>query len=79
MKRIIGSILLLLCITLLGIIALRILDIEIVSPTTLVKSTATLLILGIAIIVLIIVYGALLRNNNGGYNRKTGNRAHPKV
>jgi hypothetical protein len=79
MKRIVGIILLLLSIALIGILILRIWDIEVVSLTTILKGTATLVLLGIAIIVLIIVYGALLRNDRRGYDRKTGNRAHPKL
>lgn len=79
MKRIVGIILLLLSIVLIGILVLRIWGIEIVSLTAVLKSTATLVLLGVAIIVLIIIYGALLRNDRLGYDRKSGNRAHPKL
>jgi len=79
MKRIIGALLILLSIALIAILILRIWDIEIVSLSDIVKSSATLLLLGIAIVILIIVYGALLRNNKRGYDRNTGNRAHPKL
>jgi len=79
MKRIVGIILLLLSIALIGVLTLRIWDIEVVSLTTIIKSTATLVLLGVAIIVLIIIYGALLRNDRRGYDRKSGNRAHPKL
>jgi len=79
MKKIIGIILLLLSVALTGILIVRIWDIEIVSLTTIIKSTATLVLLGVAIVVLIIIYGALLRNDRRGYNRKGGNRAHPKL
>jgi len=79
MKRIIGIILLLLSIVLIGILILRIWDIEIVSLDTIIRSTATLVLLGIAIVILIIIYGALLRNDRSGYDRKSGNNAHPKL
>ena len=79
MKRIVGIILVLLSIALIGIFILRIWDIEVVSLTSVIKSTATLVLLGVAIIVLIIIYGALLRNDRRGYDRKSGNRARPKL
>ena len=78
MKRIVGIILLLLSIALIGILILRIWNIDVVSLTAVLKSTATLMLLVIAIIILIIVYGALLRKNSQGYDRKSGNKAHPK-
>ncbi|TRW24449.1 hypothetical protein FMM05_11510 [Flavobacterium zepuense] len=79
MKRIVGIILLLLSIALIGILVLRIWGIEIVSLTAVLKSTTTLVLLGVAIIILIIIYGALLRNDRRGYDRKSGSRAHPKL
>ena len=79
MKRIVGIILLLLSIALTGIFVLRIWDIEIVNLNTVIKSTATLVLLGIAIIFLIIIYGALLRNDRRSFDRKSGSRAHPKL
>ena len=79
MKRIVGIILLLLSIALIGILVLRIWGIEIVSLTAVLKRTATLVLLGVAIIILIIIYGALLRNDRRRYDRKSGNRAHPKL
>jgi len=78
MKRIVGIILLLLSIALIGILVLRIWGIEIVSLTAVLKSTTTLVLLGVAIIILVIIYGALLRNDRLGYDRKSGNKAHPK-
>ena len=79
MKKLIGIILVLLSIALISIVILRIWDIEIVSLNTIIKSSATLVVLGVAIVVLIILYGALLRNNNRVYDNKSGNRAHPKL
>lgn len=79
MKHIVGIVLLLLSIALIGILVLRIWDIEVVSLAAVLKSSATLALLGVAIIVLIIIYGALLRNDRRGYDRKSGNKAHPKL
>jgi len=79
MKKIIGIILFLLSVALIGILILRIWDIEVVNLTTIIKSTVTLVLLGVGIIILIIIYGALLRNDRRGYDRKSGNRAHPKL
>jgi len=79
MKKIIGIILFLLSVALIGILILRIWDIEVVNLTTIIKSTVTLVLLGVGIIVLIIIYGALLRNDRRGYDHKSGNRAHPKL
>lgn len=79
MKQIIGILLLFLSIALAGVLVLWIWDIEVVSLTTIIKSTATLIILGAAIILLIIIYGALLRSDHNQYNHKSGNRAHPKL
>jgi uncharacterized RDD family membrane protein YckC len=78
MKRVIGIIILLLSFLLIGILGLRIWDIEVVSLDIIFKSTATLILLGIAIVVLIIVYGALLRGKSSVYNKQSGNSAHPK-
>jgi len=79
MKRIVGIILMLLSIALIGILVLRIWDIQVVSLNTVLKSSATLALLSVGIIVIIIIYGALLRNERRGYDRKSGNRAHPKL
>lgn len=78
MKRLIAIILLLLSVAFVGLLILKIWDIEIVSLTTIIKSTTTLLLLGVAIVILIIIYGALLRKDSG-YERKSGNRAHRKL
>jgi len=78
MKRVIGIIILLLSFLLIGILGLRIWDIEVVSFDIIFKSTATLILLGIAIVVLIIVYGALLHGKSSVYNKQSANSAHPK-
>jgi hypothetical protein len=79
MKKIIGVFIVLLVIAFLGILGLRIWNIEVVSLQTVIKSSATLLILGIAIVVLIISYGFYFKDNSKGYDKSVGNRAHPKV
>lgn len=58
---------------------MRIWNIEIVSIENLVKSSATLIVLGLAIVLLLIVYGIFLRDNDQEYSKKTGNKAHPKL
>lgn len=79
MKKIIGIFIVILVIAFVGILGLRIWNIEVVSLQTVIKSSATLLILGIAIVVLIISYGFYFKDNSKGYNKSVGNRAHPKV
>ena len=79
MKKIIGVFIVLLVIAFLGILGLRIWNIEVVSLQTVIKSSATLLILGIAIVVLVISYGFYFKDNSKGYDKSVGNRAHPKV
>ncbi|WP_316805957.1 hypothetical protein [Pedobacter agri] len=79
MKKVIGIIIVLLVIAFLGIIGLRIWGVEIVSLQTILKSSATLLILGSSIVILIICYGFYFKNPSKGYDRSVGNRAHPKL
>jgi hypothetical protein len=79
MKKIIGIFIVILVIAFVGILGLRIWNIEVVSLQTVIKSSATLLILGIAIVVLIISYGFYFKDNSKGYDKSVGNRAHPKV
>ena len=79
MKKIIGIIIVLLVIAFLGILGLRIWGIEIVSLQTILKSSATLIILGLAIVILIICYGFYFKDPSKGYDRSVGNRAHPRI
>ncbi|KFC19547.1 hypothetical protein [Chryseobacterium sp. FH1] len=79
MKKIIGIAIILLSMALIGIIILRIWNIEIISLKNLIKSSITLLLLGLANLLLIIVYGFLLKDNNQDYDKTKGNRAHPKL
>lgn len=79
MKKILGIFITLLSLALIAVIILRIWNNEIVSFNNMIKSSATLILLGLAIVVLSIVYGTFLRNNKQAYNQKTGNKAHPKL
>lgn len=78
MKKITGIIVLILSIAFLGILVLRIWGVEIVSPANVLKSSVTLIVLGIAIVVLAIIYGAFFRNQAKGYHKEAGKHAHPK-
>lgn len=79
MKKLIGTFVILLSMAFIGILILRIWGIYIVSIDELIKSGYTLLLLGVLIVVLIIIYGAFLKNNSKGYNKEVGNNAHPKL
>lgn len=78
MKKIIGVFIVLLVIAFVGILGLRIWDIEILSLRTIAKSGATLGILAVAIVILIVAYGFYFKDNSKGYNKSVGNNAHPK-
>lgn len=79
MKKLIGTSIILLSLTFIGILILRIWGIYIVSIDELVKSGYTLLLLGTLIVILIIAYGAFFKNTSSGYNKSVGNNAHPKL
>lgn len=78
MKKITGIVIMLLSTVFIGVIILRIWNIDIVSFDNMIRSTATLILLGLAIVILSIVYSTFLRNSKQAYNQKTGNKAHPK-
>jgi membrane-anchored glycerophosphoryl diester phosphodiesterase (GDPDase) len=79
MKKLIGTLIVLLSLSFIGILILRIWGIYIVSIDEIVKSGYTLLLLGALIVVLIVAYGAFFKNNSKGYNKEVGNNAHPKL
>lgn len=79
MKTFIGVLAAIVTLAFIGVLVLRIWDVEIVSLQTVVKSSITLVVLGITALLLIIIYGGFLRNNQKGYDRSRGNRAYPKV
>lgn len=78
MKKLVGIFIVLLSVGFITILVLRIWGINIVSLDEIVKSTATLLSIGILIVILIIAYGAFLRTEKG-YDKTIGNKAHPKL
>lgn len=79
MKTFIGLLAALICLAFISVLVLRIWNIHVVSLETVIKSSATLIVLGIAAVLLIVIYGLFFRNNEDSYNPKAGNRAHPKV
>lgn len=79
MKKLIGIFIILLVICFIGVLGLRIWDIYIVSLDIVIRSSFTLLLLGVLIVILTIVYGGLLKNNSKRYNKQVGNNAHPKL
>lgn len=79
MKKLIGALIALLCLAFITVLVLRIWGITIVSLQSIVRSALTLLVLGLTIVILIILYGAFYRNDTKNYNRKVGNKAHPKL
>lgn len=78
MKKLIGIFIIFLSLSFIAILILRIWGIYIVSLDNIIKSTATLLSIGVMIVVLIIVYGAFLKDDKG-YDKTIGNKAHPKL
>ncbi|RZJ60136.1 MAG: hypothetical protein EOO45_24800 [Flavobacterium sp.] len=79
MKKAIGFIIILLSLAFIAIAILKIWGIEVVSLNDIIRGSATLILLGVAILILIIAYGAFFRNNSRDYDSKRGNRAHPKL
>ena len=78
MKKIIGTLIILLSLSFIGIVILKIWGISIVSINELLMSVYTLLLLGALIVILILVYGLFFRNNSKNYIKHVGNKAHPK-
>lgn len=79
MKKFLGILTLLLSIAFMAILVLRIWNVSAISPDNLVRSSATLVLLGITILILIVVYGAFFRNTGKDYRTKSGKQAHPKL
>ena len=78
MKKIIGIVVAILIIAFVALLILHVWDIHIVSLDTVIRSTATLVVLGLVIVILLVVYGGFFRATDRGYTNKIGNRAHPK-
>ncbi|WP_421942761.1 hypothetical protein [Pedobacter sp.] len=79
MKKFIGTLIVLLSISFIGILILRVWDIYIISVDEIINSGYTLGLLGALIVVLIIAYSAFFKNSSKGYNKNIGNNAHPKL
>lgn len=79
MKTLIGSLAALITVAFIGLLVLRIWNIEVLSLRDIARSTLTLVVLGITALLLIIIYGGFFNNNQKAYNKKVGNRAHPKL
>lgn len=78
MKKAIGIFIVLLSLSFITILFLRIWEIYIVSIDTIVKSSLTLVVLGLLIVILIIAYGAFFKKDTD-HNKDVGNRANPKL
>jgi len=79
MKTLIGLLAVLISLAFIGVLVLRIWDIQVVSLQTVIKSSITLVILGITAVLLLLIYGGFFSNNDSGYNKDSGDRAHPKL
>ena len=78
MKKTIGVLIAIFIVAFIAILVLRIWGITIVSWQNVLKSSATLALLGIATVSLIIIYYFFFRKRTGDYQQNAGNRAHPK-
>lgn len=78
MKQLFGALILLLGVALGVLLVLRIWGVVPVSGPTLVRSGATLLVLGAVLVVLLIGWFAFFKNPSAGYDTRVGNRAHPR-
>lgn len=80
MKKLIGLLIVLCSVALIGIVILRIWDIKIVSTGDVLRSGATLMLLGVLTVILVIAYGFFFRNPKKGYTQhQDEGRAHPKL
>ena len=79
MKTLVGSLAALIIVAFIGLIVLRIWDIEVLSLQNILKSSVTLIVLGVTALLLIIIYGGFFKNNRKAYDERAGNRAHPKL
>jgi hypothetical protein len=79
MKILIGLLAALVTVAFIGLIVLRIWNIELLSLQEIAKSSVALVMLGVTALLLIIIYGGFFRNNQKAYDKTVGNRAHPKL
>ncbi|MCX3264860.1 hypothetical protein [Pedobacter agri] len=78
MKRLIGLFAVVISLAFIVVLILRLWNIEMLSLQTILRSSFTLIVLGISALLLIIIYGAFFRNSQAGFDEKKGNHAHPK-
>ncbi|AMR34012.1 hypothetical protein A0256_22455 [Mucilaginibacter sp. PAMC 26640] len=79
MKTLIGTLAALITVVFISLIVLRIWNIELLSPQNILRSSKTLIVLGVTALLLIIIYGGFFKNNRKAYDESAGNRAHPKL
>ncbi len=79
MKQLMGAFILLLGAALLGLLALRIWGVAVVGEHTLLRSGATLLVVGLALVGLVVVWFGFFKDPAAGYDTRAGRRAHPKA
>ncbi|OKS87448.1 hypothetical protein [Mucilaginibacter polytrichastri] len=79
MKTFIGILAVLISLAFISLLVLRIWDIQIITLQAIIRSSKTLVVLGIAAVLLIVYYGAFFRSSERLYNEDRGNRAHPKA
>lgn len=78
MKKLLGAVIVLLCLTLAVLGGLRVWGVSIFSSYTLLRSGLTLGILAATLVLLIIIRFAFFSNPAAGYDARQGNRAHPR-
>lgn len=78
MKQLIGLLVLLLIVAVGGLLVLRIWGVVLVGRLALLRSGATLLVLGVVLVGLVIGWFAFFKNPSAGYDAQVGNRAHPR-
>ncbi|MGI4832708.1 MAG: hypothetical protein ACRYFK_04525 [Janthinobacterium lividum] len=78
MKQLIGALILVLSVVLAGLLVLRIWGVVPVSGPALLRSGATLLVLGALLVVLVIGWFAFFNSPSAGYDAQVGHRAHPR-
>lgn len=78
MKKLIGFLAAVLTLAFITILVFRIWGVEIISIENLIKSNLTLITLGVAVVILIVIYGFFFKNSQENYDKTIGNRAHPK-
>ena len=79
MKQLVGALMLLLSAALVGLLVLRIWGVAVVSQYALLRSGATLLVLGLGLVGLIVVWFGFFTDPRAGYKVQPGRRVHPKA